>query len=197
MSSGSEDITTLLKDWRQGSQQAGQQLMTSAYQQLRRLAAHYLSHERPNHTLQATALVHELYLRLFSSEPVDWQTRAHFFAVAAQQLRRILVDHARSIQSEKRGGQRVRLSLTEANGWAQEQEKDLLEVDEALQRLAQLDPRAAQIVELRFFGGLKETEIAEVLGISLATLHRDWKAARAWLLSQLMPTGHRKPVRQE
>jgi RNA polymerase sigma factor (TIGR02999 family) len=192
MASDADEITTLLLEWRQGNQDAGRHLLATAYNHLRRLAANYLRQERPDHTLQPTALVHELYLRLFSSEPVDWQNRAHFFAVAAQQLRRILVDHARSVQAKKRRGHSVKLSLTEANGWAQKQEEDLLEVDEALTRLEHLDPRAAKVVELRFFGGLKETEIAEVLGISLATLHRDWKAARAWLLSQLIPTGRRK-----
>jgi len=188
MALDSEKLTTLLLDWRQGNQEAGRQLIDVAYRQLRRLAAHYLRLERPDHTLQATALVHELYIRLFSSEPITWQNRAHFFAVAAQQLRRILVDHARNVQAEKRGGKRMKLSLTEADHVAlQQKDVDLVGIHEALERLEQLDPRAASIVELRFFGGLKETEITEVLGISLATLHRDWKMARAWLISQLMP----------
>jgi RNA polymerase sigma factor (TIGR02999 family) len=162
--------------------------MTAAYEHLRRLAGHYLRNERPGHTLQPTALVHELYLKLFSQESVDWQNRAHFFAVAAQQLRRILTDYARGVAAEKRGGKRIKLSLTEVEGVIGKREQDLLEVDEALRKLEKLDPRAAQVVELRFFGGLKETEVAEVLGISLATLHRDWKAARAWLISELMPS---------
>ena len=177
MASDPEQLTTLLMDWRQGNEGAGQQLITVAYQQLRRLAAYYLRQERPDHTLQATALVHELYIRLFSSKPVEWQNRAHFFAVAAQQLRRILVDHARNAQAEKRGGKCLKLSLTEADVVLQHSGVDLLDINDALQRLERLDPRAAQVVELRFFGGLKETEIAEVLGISLATLHRDWKMA--------------------
>jgi RNA polymerase sigma factor (TIGR02999 family) len=162
--------------------------MTATYEHLRRLAAHYLRSERSDHSLQATSLVHELYLKLFSEQKIEWQSRAHFFAVAAQQLRRILIDHARSLAAEKRGGNRIRLSLTEANGLAAERQEDLLEVDEALQRLQALDPRAAQIIEMRFFGGLKETEVAEVLGISLATLHRDWKFAKAWLISELLPS---------
>lgn len=162
--------------------------MTAAYEHLRRLAAHYLRNERPDHTLQATALVHELYLRLFSQESVDWQNRAHFFAVAAQQLRRILTDYARGAAAEKRGGKHIKLSLAEVEGAIGERERDVLEVHEALLKLEKLDARAAKVVELRFFGGLKETEVAEVLGISLATLHRDWKFARAWLISDLMPS---------
>ncbi|MET0214616.1 MAG: sigma-70 family RNA polymerase sigma factor [Vicinamibacterales bacterium] len=181
------ELTDLLADWRCGNEEAGRQLMTAAYDQLRRLAAYYLHHERADHTLQATELVGELYLRLFSSEPVDWQDRAHFFAVAARQLRRILVDHARGKHAEKRGGSRIRVSLTAIAGLAQPVEMDVLHIDETLRQLEELDPRAAAGVELRFFAGLKETEIAEVLGISLATLHRDWRFCRAWLISQLMP----------
>lgn len=183
-----EDLTTLLIDWRDGDQEAGRQLMTTAYDDLRRLASRYLQNERCDHTLEATGLVHELYLKLFSQQPVKWQNRAHFFAVAAQQLRRILIDHARGVVAQKRGGKRVKLSLTEVSALIGDQEHDVLEVDEALQELEQLDPRAAKVVELRFFGGLKEAEVAEVLGISLATLHRDWKSARAWLISRLMPS---------
>jgi RNA polymerase sigma factor (TIGR02999 family) len=188
MTSGPQELTTLLINWQTGDQQAGQQLITATYEQLRRLAAHYLLNERPDHTLQPTALVHELYVKLFSQESVNWQNRAHFFAVAAQQLRRILTDYARSRVAEKRGGQRIKVSLTQVEGVIGRGEQDLLEVDEALRKLEKLDPRAAQIVELRFFGGLKETEVADVLGISLATLHRDWKLARAWLISELMPS---------
>jgi RNA polymerase sigma factor (TIGR02999 family) len=175
-----------LINWRQGDQHAGEKLMSVAYDQLRRLAAHYFRQEPRGHTLQATALVHELYLRLFSGEPVNWQNRAHFFAVASQQLRRILVDHARAVQAAKRGSHRVKVSLTEIEGIAAKREQDLLELNEALERLELLDARAAKVVELRFFAGMKETEIAEVLEISLATVNRDWKVARAWLNSQLM-----------
>lgn len=159
--------------------------MTTVYDELRRLAAHYMRQERPDHTLQATALVHELYLRLFQSEPVEWQNRAHFFAVAAQALRRILVNHARDRQAQKRGGKQVRLSLTDVNGLAEPAEHDLLEIEEALARLEQLDPRAARVVELRFFAGLTEAEAAEALGVSVATLKRDWAFGRAWLLRHL------------
>jgi RNA polymerase sigma factor (TIGR02999 family) len=181
------DLTALLADWRGGNEEAGRQLMTAAYDHLRRLAARYLHLERPDHTLQATELVSELYLKLFSSRAVEWQDRAHFFAVAARQLRRILIDHARARRAGKRGGHNVRLSLTAAAGLAHSADIDVLDIDEALTQLAALDPRAAAGVELRFFAGLTETEIAEVLGISLATLHRDWRFSRAWLVSRLKP----------
>jgi RNA polymerase sigma factor (TIGR02999 family) len=135
--------------------------------------------------MQATAIVHELYLKLFGDELVEWQDRAHFFAVAAQQIRRLLIDHARVKHAEKRGGGRMRLSLTEINGLAAPADEDLLELDEALSRLQALDPRAAGIVELRYFGGLTEKEAAEVVGVSVATLKRDWEFARVWLIRQL------------
>jgi RNA polymerase sigma-70 factor, ECF subfamily len=183
-----EDATTItgwLMEWRQGSRDAGDRLFAASYQALRRLAAWHLRNERPGHTLQPTALVHELYLRLFQGEPVEWQNRAHFLAVAAQQLRRLLIDHARARLAEKREGHQVRLSLTDVGGLAEQREEDLIEVDEALQRLEELDSRSARVVELRFFGGLTEQEAAEAIGISVATLKRDWDFARAWLVSQL------------
>jgi RNA polymerase sigma factor (TIGR02999 family) len=189
MAGDEHDFTALLTSWRGGNKEAGDELVTVAYDRLRVLASHYLRRERRNHTLQATGLVHELYLKLFSSSQVAWNDRAHFFAVAARQLRRILVDHARAGRAEKRGGDRERVSLTEAGELAQSIDLDVLEIDEALNRLEELDPRAASGVELRFFAGLTEHEIAEVLGISLATLHRDWKFARAWLITQFMPRG--------
>ena len=185
MSSDSAPLTELLLAWRQGDRQAADRLMTLLYDELRRLAAHYMRQERSDHTLQATALVHELYVRLFASEGIDWRNRAHFFAVAAQQLRRILVNHARDRQAEKRGGKRVRLSLTEANGLAQPAEEDLLDLDEALTRLQEIDPRAAQVVELRFFGGLQENEAAEALCVSVPTVKRDWQFARAWVIRHM------------
>lgn len=187
MSGHRQDLTALLVDWRGGNQEAGKQLMTAAYEHLRRLAAHYLHHEGSDQTLQATELVSELYVKLFSSDPVEWQDRAHFFAVAARQLRRILIDHARARRAEKRGGNGVKVSLTAIAGLAQPVEIDVLQIDDTLRQLEGLDPRAAAGVELRFFAGLRETEIAEVLGISLATLRRDWKFSRAWLISRLMP----------
>jgi RNA polymerase sigma factor (TIGR02999 family) len=142
--------------------------------------------ERGGHTLQATALVHEVYLRLCGSEPIDWQNRAHFFAVAAQQLRRILVDHARRRESEKRGGGGLTFSLDEADGAVIYPDDRLLALDEALARLDSLDERAAKVTELRYFGGLSEKEASEALEISVATLKRDWAFARTWLASQLM-----------
>jgi RNA polymerase sigma factor (TIGR02999 family) len=188
ISDDSDQMTTLLMDWRNGNKEAGDRLMAKAYQQLKRISAHHMQRERRDHTLQGTALVHELYLRLFGGATVDWKDRAHFVAVASQQLRRILVDHARGVHAEKRGGDRIKISLTQANGWAaDQQEEDLVDVDEALRELEELDPRVGKVVELRFFGGLTAPEAAEVLGISLTTLKRDWEFARTWLKSRLMP----------
>lgn len=181
----SETFTRWLVEWRNGSQDAAERLFAAAYQELRRLAAWQFQNERTGHTLQPTALVNELYIKLFEGEPIEWQNRAHFFAVAAQQLRRLLIDHARARLADKRGGGDVRLSLTEVNGLAAPRQEDLIELDEALRRLEALDQRSSQVIELRFFGGLSEKEAAEVLGISVATLKRDWDFARAWLLSQL------------
>jgi RNA polymerase sigma factor (TIGR02999 family) len=183
-----QEITTLLMNWQQGDRIAGDELIGLVYPELRRLAAHYLRPERPGHTLQATALVHELYVRLFAGEPISWENRAHFFAVAAQQLRRILIDHARGVNAAKRGGGQARVTLADV-GLAPAQNIDVLALDEALTRLEQLDPRAAKTVELRFFAGLEEKEAAAVLDVSVATLKRDWNFARAWLVSQLFPPG--------
>lgn len=180
-----KEVTTLLMGWRAGDSVAGDQLVQAVYGELRRLAAHYLAQERPGHTLQPTALVHELYLRLFASEPIEWQNRAHFFGVAAQQLRRLLIDHARAKHAEKRGGDRVKVSLTDIKDWPGNRDENLIVIDEALSRLEKLDQRAARVVELRFFAGITEKETAEVLGISPATVKRDWEFARAWLLTQL------------
>lgn len=180
-------LTQLLQDWRQGNRQAGDQLMTILYDELRHLAGHYMRQERGEHTLQATALVNELYLRLSAAEGLEWQNRAHFFAVAAQQLRRILVNHARDRQAQKRGGKRIRLSLTDVNGLAEPADEDLLDLEEALAKLSEIDARAAQVVELRFFGGLQEKEAAEVLGISVPTVKRDWQFARAFLIRHMQP----------
>jgi RNA polymerase sigma factor (TIGR02999 family) len=180
-------LTQALTEWRNGDQDAGNRLFAAAYQELRRLAAWHLQRERPGHTLQATALVNELYLKLFGSEPVNWQDRAHFFAVAAQQIRRLLVDYARAGLAEKRGGGRVKLSLTEVKGLATPSEQSLLDLDDDLLRLETLDPRAARIVELRYFGGATEQETAEAVRVSVATVKRDWDFARTWLISQLKP----------
>ncbi len=185
MPGSKQQITALLALVRGGDQQAAGQLLELVYPELRRLAQHYMGRERPAHTLQATALVHEAYLRIFGSEPIEWQDRAHFFAVAARNMRQILVDHARSREAERHGGGRVQVSLDAATEVALGPDYDLIALDEALARLEALDPRASRVVELRFFGGLTETEAAEVLGISLATLKRDWEFARAWLFGQL------------
>jgi RNA polymerase sigma factor (TIGR02999 family) len=178
-------LTRWLVEWRNGSQEAADRLFAAAYQELRRLAAWHFERERPDHTLQPTALVNELYLKLFAGEPVEWQNRAHFFAVAAQQMRRILIDHARGHRAEKRGGGEARLSLDDVDGLTAPREEELIELDCALHELEELDPRSARVVELRFFAGLTEKEAAEVLGISVATLKRDWDFARAWLINQL------------
>jgi RNA polymerase sigma factor (TIGR02999 family) len=163
-------FSELLRGWRNGDKRAADELMDTAYEELRRLAAHFMKQERPDHTLQATALVNELYVRLFASEPVAWQDRAHFFAVAARQLRRILVNHARDRRAGKRGAGALRLSLSDVKGINKPLNEDLLAVDQALSRLEQLDKRAGQVGELRFFGGLQEKEAAAVLGISVPTL---------------------------
>jgi RNA polymerase sigma factor (TIGR02999 family) len=180
-------LTQALTDWRNGDQDAGKRLFAAAYQELRRLAAWHLRWERPGHTLQATALVNELYLKLFGGEPMDWRNRAHFFAVAAQQMRRLLVDYARAGLAEKRGGGRVKLSLTEVKGLAAPSKEALLDLDAALRRLETLDPRSARIVELRYFGGATEQDAAEAASVSVATVKRDWEFARTWLISQLKP----------
>lgn len=148
-------------------------------------SARYLRHERLNHTLQPTALVNELFLKLLKSQPVDWKNRAHFFALAAGQIRRILVNHARDRHAEKRGGKQVKVSLTDINGLAESREQDLLELNHALIQLEEIDGRTARVIELRFFAGLTEVEAAEALGISVATLKRDWAFGRAWLLRHL------------
>jgi RNA polymerase sigma factor (TIGR02999 family) len=179
------DITGLLDRWRLGDAQAANQLMELVYGDLHRIAAREMRRERGEHTLQTTAVLHEAYLRIFRSEPVECKDRAHFYAVAAQQLRRVLLDHARRAHREKRGGGIVKLSLWESDVGALGLDERLLALDEALARLENLDPRAAKVVELRFFGGLTEADAAEVLDISVATLKRDWDFAKTWLASQL------------
>jgi len=182
----SEGITQLLVDWGKGDQAALEKLMPLVYDELRRLASNYLRRERAAHTLQPTALVNEAYLKLVDQRNAKWQNRAHFFGISAQLMRRILVDHARQHQAAKRGGSnQQRLSITSAERVAKQPEIDLLALNEALEELTQMDPQQAQIVELKFFGGLSIDETAEVLGISHATVERDWKMARAWLRRQL------------
>ena len=181
-----EAITQLLIDWGKGDQAALDRLMPLVYSELRRLASNYLRRERAEHTLQPTALVNEAYLKLVDQRNARWQNRAHFFGIAAQSMRRILVDHARQRQAVKRGGvEQQRLSITSAEAVVKQPEIDLLALNEALDELAQMDPQQSRIVELKFFGGLSIEETAEVLGISHATVERDWKIARAWLRRQL------------
>ena len=181
-----EGITQLLIDWGKGDQAALERLMPLVYSELRHLASNYLRRERAEHTLQPTALVNEAYLKLVDQRNARWQNRAHFFGIAAQLMRRILVDHARQRQAVKRGGvDQQRLSITSAEAFVKQPEVDLLALNEALDELAQMDPQHSRIVELKFFGGLSIEETAEVLGISHATVERDWKLARAWLRRQL------------
>ena len=181
------EVTNLLIELKNGNREAESRLMPLVYGELRRLAGLYMRGERPGHTLQATALVHEAYLRLVGYEDVDWQNRAHFFGVAANLMRRILVDHARAKQAKKRGGGDQKVSLDQAVLVRPEAPEQFLALDEALERLAKRDPRQARIVELRYFGGLSEEETAEVLEISVRTVKRDWNVARAWLYQQLNP----------
>jgi RNA polymerase sigma factor (TIGR02999 family) len=181
-----EGITELLIDWGKGDQAALDRLMPLVYNELRRLASNYLRRERATHTLQPTALVNEAYLKLIDQKNAKWQNRAQFFGISAQLMRRILVDHARQHQAAKRGGSnQQRLSITSAEQFAKQPEIDLLALNEALDELAQMDPQQGRIVELKFFAGLSIEETAEVLGISHATVERDWKMARAWLRRQL------------
>lgn len=180
------DVTRLLINWTNGDKGALEELMPLVYGELRRLAGRYLRRERADHTLQSTALVNEAFLRLVDQKNVQWQNRAHFFGVAAQMIRRILVDHARAHQAGKRGGGAPKLSLDEALGVPERKDLDLLALDEALTGLAKMDEQQSRIVELRFFGGLSIEDTAEVLGISPATVKRDWTMAKAWLYRDMM-----------
>jgi RNA polymerase sigma factor (TIGR02999 family) len=178
-------ITQLLQSWNQGDQSAIEKLAPLVYDELHRLAQRYMSDERPGHTLQTTALVNEAYLRLVDSAHADWESRTHFFAVCAQVMRRILVDWARSRQALKRGGDVSVLDLDEALATAKQSGTDLVALDDALNALAAVDPRKAQVVELRFFGGLSVKEIADILKVSPETVQRDWKLAKSWLRREL------------
>ncbi len=183
----SKDITQLLLAWGAGDAAALDELMPIVYAELRKLARGYMRHQRADHTLQTTALVNEAYLRLIDSSRVNWQNRTHFFAISAQLMRRVLVDFARRRGSRKRGGEVRRVELDEALVVAADdrQKTDLVALDEALKTLAEMNPRQSQTVELRYFGGLSEEEIAEHLGVSVRTVRRDWSVARAWLFNQL------------
>jgi RNA polymerase sigma-70 factor, ECF subfamily len=175
------DVTQLLLAWRDGDRAALDELLPLVNDELRRLARRYLRRESPGHTLQSLALVNEAYLRLIDQRNVDWQNRAHFFGVAAQLMRRILIDHARKAHYQKRGGGAIQVSLDEAAAVTEARAAELLAVDEALERLTAMDARKGRIVELRFFGGLSLEETAEVMNISSPTVQREWRAAKAWL----------------
>ena len=180
-----QEVTQLLVEWQNGSQQALDQLMPLVYGELRAIAGRYLSRERSDHTLQSTSLVHEAYFKLIDQRRVQWQNRAHFLGIAAQMMRRILVDYARAHHAARRPGAGLRVSLTEGMSAAPPVDCELLLLDQALNELAALDPRQAQIVEFRYFSGFSEQEVAEVLSISRSTVTREWQTARAWLYRRL------------
>jgi RNA polymerase sigma-70 factor, ECF subfamily len=183
--SSNEETTQLLRAWAGGDSQALRELTPRVYRELRRVAAHLLQNERPGYSLQSTDLVHEVYLRLVNARELEWQHRAHFFAVAATLMRRILLDRARRRLADKRGGKAQALDLTKSLDVAQAKARELVALDDALSALAEVDPRKSRIVELRFFGGLSVKETAEVVKVSSDTVLRDWKMARAWLLTEL------------
>lgn len=181
----SAEVTVLLSELAKGKQEAAAKLMPLVYGELRRMADRYMRRERDGHTLQTTALVHEAYLKLVEQRSVDWQSRAHFFGIAAQLMRRVLIDHARGHLREKRGGGQQIVPLDEALVFSPQNSGALIELDSALEKLGARDARQAKIVELRFFGGLTVEEAAEVLGVSPKTVKRDWSVAKAWLHGEL------------
>jgi len=183
--SSTSQVSQLLRAWNEGDESALERLMPIVYDELHRMAHHYMAYQRPGHTLQSTALVNEVYLRLVDSEHANWQNRIHFFAVCARAMRRILVDWARSRQAMKRGGEVRPPQLGEALAVTEAQDVDLIALDEALKSLAAVDPRRSQVVELHFFGGLDLEETAEVLKVSSDTVLRDWKLAKSWLRCEL------------
>jgi RNA polymerase sigma factor (TIGR02999 family) len=179
------DVTQILQAWSEGDDTAPARLMPIVYAELRRLAANYLRRERPDHTLQATALVHEAYLKLVDEKHVTWKNRAHFCGIAARLMRQILMEHARAHNADKRGGKLEKLYLEETRHLAAERAPDLVALDDALKTFATSHPRESEVVELKFFGGLEAREIAEVLNVSAKTVARDWSFAKVWLLRQL------------
>jgi RNA polymerase sigma factor (TIGR02999 family) len=181
-------VTRLLREWSDGDQTALQKLMPLVYDELRRLAHRYMRRERPGHTLETTAVVNEAFLRLVNQQEVDWRGRAHFFAVSAEAMRHILVDYARQKHAKKRGGEVHTVTLDEATVAASAPAAELIALEEALQGLARLHPRRGRVVELRYFGGLNNREVAAVLGVSDVTVERDWRFARAWLYRELERT---------
>jgi RNA polymerase sigma factor (TIGR02999 family) len=183
--SSSSQVTELLVRWRGGDREALDSLLPIVYDELRRIARHYLQGERPSHTLQSTALVNEAYVRMVAQDFPQWQNRAHFFAVAAQLMRQILVDHARSHRASKRGGNVFKVALDEAEEQPLATDLDIVALDDALKNLAEMDPQQSKVVELKFFAGLSIEDTAEVLGVSSSTVKRDWITARAWLYREL------------
>jgi RNA polymerase sigma factor (TIGR02999 family) len=179
------EVTQILHDWSGGDPAAPERLMPFVYDELRRLARTFLAKERGGHTLQPTALVNEAYLRLVDQTRVSWQNRAHFYGIASSMMRRVLIDHARAHATAKRGGGAVRLSIDDMQVPVEERAASFVAMDEALERLSQFNERGRRIIEMRFFGGLSDEEIAEVLGVSTRTVLRDWKAARLWLFREL------------
>ena len=183
-----ERVTQLLTEWRQGNNAALNELTPFVYEDLRRLARRHMSGQRPDHTLQATALVNEVYLRLADQTNPSWQNRAHFFAVAARAMRQILINYAEGYRAQKRGGGALKMELDEATLVSAEQSTEIVDLHEALEKLAAHDARKAEVVELKYFGGLNYDEIADVLKISSHTVRRDWEFARTWLYTQLQRT---------
>jgi len=185
MAPSPDEVTQLLLEWSNGSHEALDKLMPLVDSELRRLAHHYMRRESPGHTLQTTALVNEAYLKLVDQRHVHWKNRAHFFALSAKLMRRILVDHARKRRHAKRGGDVLKISFDEAVVVLQENRADLIALDDALEKLATIDPRKSKVIELRFFGGLSVDETSEALHISAVTVMREWRMARAWLYNSL------------
>lgn len=185
MSERRDEITEILRDWGGGDSHAAERLMPLVYDELRRLARSFLSRERIGHTLQPTALVNEAFVRLVDQTRVNWQNRAHFYGIASSMMRRVLIDHARARASGKRGGAAVHLSIDEIQVPLEDRAASFVALDEALQTLEQMDERKCKVVEMRFFGGLTDAEIAEVLGVTTRTVLRDWKKARLWLYREL------------
>jgi RNA polymerase sigma factor (TIGR02999 family) len=192
-----ETVTQLLIEWREGDETAINRLMPLVYHELRRMAHRYMRRERPGHMLQTTALINEAYLKLVGNKEMQWQNRSHFYAVAAQAMRRILVDNARARRYAKRGGGAVAVELNEAATVAAKRAAEIVALDDALNDLAKLDPRKSRIVELRYFGGMTVVETAEVLDLSPATVMRDWDTAKAWLLRAISPDRQQKKTVRE
>jgi RNA polymerase sigma-70 factor, ECF subfamily len=193
MAPSPEEVTRLLKNWRDGDQSALDKLMPLVYDELHRMARRYMRRERAGHTLQTSALVNEAYLRLVGQREIEWQNRAHFFAVAAQVMRRLLVDYARGRKYAKRGGDRLQVTLDEQAGAFEGQPAEVLALHEALEKLATVDQRKSQLVELRYFGGMSVEETAEVLGVSGITVKREWAKAKAWLYREINRGSSHKP----